>query len=718
MRALSTLLAVLVGVSSNPSASAQSFAHDTSRIPQSAPANATNTENVELVDLDGDGDVDVALADGGNAGNEQNRVWVNLGGAQGGVMGWFADETAARAPAVLDSSRDIDFVDLDGDGDVDLYVTNSSAVSNQTGRWWINMGGAQSGVPGFFTDQTATRWLGLGVNDGVSACSSLPPQFALASGGFIDWSCDAAVSDLDLDGALDLVQSTYGIASSGRSASHIFLNDGAGRFREFNPSCAQLVNANLHDGTPALWCQGVQSTDTTDSSGAEADIAHEALAIELGDLDGDLDVDLLHGDKFRAPRVFDNRLSAGALAFRDITHAIAAQNWAPGPGNYEQELGDLDGDGDLDIYGVNWLLLEDAQFFNRGDGSFDPGVVVAQSLERQIDAELFDHDGDGDIDAFVVSETIEDRIYANPGAAGSHQLTLAPGAIPIVVANGQGVDARDLDGDGDADVLVATLFFEPETLYVNLSTSPDTHAPRVERLEQAADRVQGDPPTVIRAQVYDNAAWSTTAQYAVELEYVDASGLLRVAPMRWSGGQLFRGEIPGAVFGSVQYRVVARDEQQNLGASQWKAFQSDCTGLVATYCTAKVNSLGCTPYIEAVGAPSATTLAPFRIRARDVLNNRMGLLFYGFAPSSSPFQGGYLCVHSPLRRTGAQDSAGNPPPVDCSGLYSFDFNQFLRSGADPLLVPGAAVFAQYWSRDPASNSTTGLTNAVSFVVCP
>jgi hypothetical protein len=717
MRAAPFLALVSIAALSSNSA-AQGFAHDTVRIPSAGAANSTPTENVELADFDGDGDVDVALADGGDFGNERNRIWINLGGAQGGAMGWFVDESALRAPAVLDSSRDIDFIDLDLDGDSDLYVSNSSTLSNQSGRWWINMGGLQGGSPGYFTDQTATRWLGLGVNNGVSACSSIAPQFALASGGFIDWSCDSAIADLDLDGVLDLVQATYGPASTGRTPTRVFLGDGQGRFREFNPSCAQLTTSNLLNGDAALWCQGVQLTDTADTSGAEADITHEALAIELGDLDGDFDVDLLHGDKFRTPRVFDNRWSGGVLAWRDITHAIAAQSWAPGPGNYEQELGDMDGDGSLDVYGVNWVLLEDAQLFNRGDGTFDPGVVVPQSIERQIDAELFDHDNDGDLDAFVVSESIEDRIYANPGAAGGHLLALDPSAVPIVVGSGQGVDARDLDGDGDADVLVATIYFEPDTLYVNQAQAPDTHAPRVTKVEQAADRAQSSTPTSIRALVYDNSAWSTTAAQHVELEYFDVSGVVRLAPMRWSGGQVFRGLIPGAVAGLVSYRVTARDEQGNVGASAWRSFTSNCTGIVSAYCTAKVNSQGCTPTIEALGAPSASVLAPFRIRARNVLNNKLGLLFYGFAPDAAPFQGGHLCVQQPLRRTPVQDSEGNTAPEDCSGLYSFDFNHHIRSGIDPLLGAGAAVCAQYWSRDPSSPSTTGLTNALSFVICP
>lgn len=699
-------------------AQAQVFVKDDARIPTGGPNNTIFTENVELADFDGDGDVDAAWADGGSAGNFRNRLWINTGGLQGGPVGWFADESAARLPAVLDSSRDIDFGDVDADGDLDLFVANSSNISNQTSRWWINMGRAQGGVEGFFTDQSAARWLGVGINDGVSACSSIPTQFALASGGFVEWSCDAAFADLDMDGALDLVLSTYGIASTGRSPTHLFLNDGSGAFREFNPSCAQLFNANLHDGTPALWCEGVQSTNTTDTTGVEADIANEALAIELGDLDNDLDVDVLHGDKFGAPRVYTNRLASGVLAFRDITYAVAAQNWAPGPGNYDQELGDLDSDNDLDIYGVNWVLLEDARLMNNGDGTFAPGIVVPFSVERQIEADCLDYDNDGDVDAFVVSETVDDRIYANAGPALGNALLLDAAALPSVLANGQGADARDVDLDGDCDVMVATIQFEADVFYRNTGDVPDTHAPRVALLEQAADRAQSLTPTALRTQVYDNAGWYVAATNRVELEYVTSSGAAGSATMRWSGGQLFRGELPGTLHGVVDYRVVATDEQSNVGASAWRSYQSACNGMPRAYCTAKINSQGCTPAVQWVGTPSATLLAPFRIQAHSVLNNKAAILFYGHAAAATPFRGGTLCVQAPFKRTALQDSQGGPPPDDCSGFLSFDFNHHVRTGGDPALVAGAQVFAQHWYRDPSASFGTGLTDAIHFSLCP
>jgi hypothetical protein len=97
-----------------------------------------------------------------------------------------------------------------------------------------------------------------------------------------------------------------------------------------------------------------------------------------------------------------------------------------------------------------------------------------------------------------------------------------------------------------------------------------------------------------------------------------------------------------------------------------------------------------------------------------VISNKSGLLFYGFAIHASAFHGGTLFVDPPLRRTPVQSSGGNAPPDDCSGAFSYDFNARIQSGADPNLLAGVRVFAQYWSRDPA---TTNVTNAVEFSVC-
>jgi len=136
------------------------------------------------------------------------------------------------------------------------------------------------------------------------------------------------------------------------------------------------------------------------------------------------------------------------------------------------------------------------------------------------------------------------------------------------------------------------------------------------------------------------------------------------------------------------------------------------------YCTAKTNSLGCVPQIAYTGWASSSSASPFFINASQVLSNRNGLLFYGFAPAAAPFQGGFLCVTPPTLRTQTQNSFGTPLVTDCTGTYTYDFDARIQSGFDPNLVTGAEVYAQYWMRDPGSTPTTGLTDAVHFRIYP
>lgn len=148
--------------------------------------------------------------------------------------------------------------------------------------------------------------------------------------------------------------------------------------------------------------------------------------------------------------------------------------------------------------------------------------------------------------------------------------------------------------------------------------------------------------------------------------------------------------------------------------------QCECRGESSTYCTGKVNSQGCLEAISSTGTPSASGGAgTFVIHASAILNNKLGLLFYAYSPASTPFQGGTDCVGVSVRRTPVQSSGGNAGPPDCSGTFSFDMGARIASLVDPGLVIGANVFAQYYSRDPASPSGPyGLTNGLQFTIGP
>ena len=135
----------------------------------------------------------------------------------------------------------------------------------------------------------------------------------------------------------------------------------------------------------------------------------------------------------------------------------------------------------------------------------------------------------------------------------------------------------------------------------------------------------------------------------------------------------------------------------------------------SSYCNAKVNSAGCAPQIDSTGTASLTGTG-ITVTASQVLNNKSGLLFWGRNPAGSSFQGGLKCVASPTVRTPIQDAAGSSAGNDCTGTYAFTFDPAYM--ASKGITAGDVIHCQYWSRDPQMGSTTGLTDARQFTVCP
>ncbi len=695
----------------------QSFTSGAGQIPQGSPFNNSWTENVDFADVDLDGDWDASFADGGDFGNDQNRLWINLGGAQAGTVGFFADETSTRFPVVLDQSRDSDFVDFDSDGDPDLFITNTAQSSSQPTRWWVNNGGLQGGSAGFYADQSSTRWLFLGVNNGSTHLSSISPALVLAV-GFIDWACDSSFADLDDDGDMDLIQSTYGNLVLGKSPTRIFRNDGLGFFEEFNPSGFQLLGSDLVNGSPGLWAEGTHQHDSVDTTGAQCDVATAAMGIELADIDGDFDVDLLLGEKYEDPRIFANRTqeNGGTLSMRDVTYLKFQPNMAPAIGSYEQELGDLDGDGDLDLYGTNWAVpFCDSYFVADQTGAFGPPNGVADSCPRDQDVEFIDYDLDGDLDVLIGCQG-QERLYENQ--PGITLVDVTGLALPQDATISQGVEAADLDQDGDFDFMSANFENQANALHLGQGAGSDTHAPKLMKLEQAPNCEASAQPTRVRAQVLDNASLARIALYDVSAEYRVNGGALQSVTARTSGGQVFRALLPGSLVGTVEYRFTATDEQGNLGVSAFQQFDATpCTGSVATYCTSKVSSSGCVPSMSSAGAPSMSAPAAFSLLTNNVEQAKNGLVFFGTTgASSAPFQDGILCVATPLYRLGVLGSGG---ANTCQGSFAYTLADVLaQPQGGPLVAAGVVVHAQAWFRDPPSASSTGLSNGLTFQVCP
>ncbi|MCK6447837.1 MAG: FG-GAP repeat protein [Planctomycetes bacterium] len=141
----------------------------------------------------------------------------------------------------------------------------------------------------------------------------------------------------------------------------------------------------------------------------------------------------------------------------------------------------------------------------------------------------------------------------------------------------------------------------------------------------------------------------------------------------------------------------------------------DITPLPTTYCTPKPNSLGCAAVMSATGLASASSGSGFVIECTDVLPGKTGVLLYGFDSQAEPFVGGHLCVVPPFSRAGKRVASDG---WFCDGVYGFDFNAFVASGADPALVAGAKIACQWVVRDPADPTGTGLSGGLWFVLGP
>jgi len=170
----------------------------TDRTASHLPATEDVTQDLELGDVDGDGDLDLLV------GNEdRNRLLINDG------TGGFTDESASRLPARgQEETREADFGDVDGDGDLDVVFANTQFSVLQAvrqNRLLINDG------TGYFTDGTDAR---------------LPRDG--------DLTVDADFVDLDGDGDLDLVLgNSMREGGSGGTVGErfaVYLNDGTGVF--------------------------------------------------------------------------------------------------------------------------------------------------------------------------------------------------------------------------------------------------------------------------------------------------------------------------------------------------------------------------------------------------------------------------------------------------------------------------------------------------------
>ncbi len=274
----------------------------------------------------------------------------------------------------------------------------------------------------------------------------------------------AALADLDGDGFLDayLVQSDGG--------NRLYRGDGDGGFE-----------------------------DVTEGSGAGD--AGYGMGVAAGDADNDGDVDL-YVTNVGPDVLLRNDSADGRLRFTDVTASAGAGH--PGFGSSAAFI-DVDRDGDLDLFAVNYLVWSQAgeldcwnslgerdycnpasydtpaaDLLYRNDTGPD-GAIRFTDVSREaglgaafgngLGVVAADFDGDRWIDVFVANDATENQLWINvaEGARFEDRALLAGCAMDEDgrAKAGMGVAAADVDDDGDPDLLVMNLTTESDSFYLN-----------------------------------------------------------------------------------------------------------------------------------------------------------------------------------------------------------------------------------------------------------
>jgi hypothetical protein len=193
--------------------------------------------------------------------------------------------------------------------------------------------------------------------------------------------------------------------------------------------------------------------------------------------DGDLDLYLTNSGRTRGDGAADRLFLRGD----DGRYTAAQDSAVPAQTGYGMGVaaGDLDNDGDLDLYIGNWG--RDALLWNRGDGTFEDGTMKA-GLELEdwtVSVAFFDYDVDGLLDIYAVHyvkvdpskkcsrrdghpdycgpttyEGLSDALYRNRGGGVFEDVSERVG-LKTEALNGLGVIVNDFNLDGWLDVFVA-----------------------------------------------------------------------------------------------------------------------------------------------------------------------------------------------------------------------------------------------------------------------
>lgn len=383
---------------------------------------AINPQSVYAADIDGDGDIDIL-----SASSADNKIawYENLDG-----QGTFSSQKIISLEAMSASS--VFAIDIDGDGDID--VLSASFFDNKI-AWYENLDGQ-----GTFGPQQ------------VITTNALNAQYVFAADidgdGYVD--VIAASGNIN-EGKITWYKNIDGLGNFG--SENIINSDAVGVYSVYaadidNDGDIDVLSASGM-GNELVWYENLDSQGQFGSKQI-IDLGY-FKAIKVADIDNDGDMDVISASYNSGDGIIawhENLDGQGNFGSKRIITSEPLDT-------YDVFVADIDGDGDLDViaalymdedFSIEWYENLD------GMGNFGPANQVNTTSGFTKSIFVSDIDNDGDLDIISASE---DRIGFNKNLDGNGNFGMHE-YFTFDVYSPQSIYAADMDGDGRLDVLSAS----------------------------------------------------------------------------------------------------------------------------------------------------------------------------------------------------------------------------------------------------------------------